>query len=264
MNAPRRSVLARLLSTRRARISLAVLTMLGLLACSAGLFPESSGARALALGAQNLIVIGTSAALLSIVVGTLLGVSSAYVGGLWDGLITRLLEVLTVFPGIMLVALLRALDPHPSTWTWIAALAMVRVAEVARLSRAEVLRLSGEQFMQGARAIGASPPRLLWHHMGPHFASAIAQSAVFSVGSLVVIDAAMTLLGLGVVSPSVSWGGAIANAVAAARPTDAVVPACGLIFTVLALSWLADAVREALDPYRVSSTPLRQRPAGSR
>lgn len=112
--------------------------------------------------------------------------------------------------------------------------------------------------------MGASPVRMLWHHMGPHVAAALAQSAVFTMGALVVIDAAMTLLGLGASPASISWGGAIADAVSSDRPAAAIAPACALIATVLALSWLADALREALDPYRVSPTPLRQRPAGSR
>ncbi|MBI5536795.1 MAG: ABC transporter permease [Deltaproteobacteria bacterium] len=258
------SVIRRLLSTRRAKLSIVALLLIGLMALCAPLLPEPSAARSLALGARGLILIGASAAILSIAVGAAAGASAAYTGGLWDGLVTRLVEVLTVFPGIMLVALLRALDPHPSTWTWIASLAMVRVAEVARLTRAEVLRLSGEEFVQAARAMGASPVRILWHHMGPHLAAALAQSAVFTVGALVVIDAAMSLLGLGASPSAFSWGGSIASAVSASRPGSALVPATALVFTVLALSWLADAVREALDPYRVSSTPLRQRPTGSR
>jgi peptide/nickel transport system permease protein len=264
MIASHRSASVRLVSTRRAKVSIGVLFVLGLLAACAPLLPESSRSQSLALGARGLIVIGASAAMLSLVIGAVLGASAAYVGGLWDGLVTRIVEVLTIFPAVMLVALVRALDPHPSAWTWIASLAMVRVAEVTRLSRAEVLRLSGEEFMQGARALGASPLRVLWRHMGPHIAAALAQSAVFTMGALVVIDAAMTLLGLGMPPASISWGGAIAVAVSSGRPAAAIAPACALIFTVLALSWLADALREALDPYRVPSTPLRQRSAGSR
>jgi ABC-type dipeptide/oligopeptide/nickel transport system permease subunit len=252
------------MSTKRVRVSMAIVAFLVLLGAMANVMPNGSEARALALGARSMLLIGLGAAVLSVAAGAVLGATAAYSGGLWDGLVTRLIEVLTVFPAIALLALLRAMEPRPSVWTWMAALAVIRVPEVARLARAEVLRMNGEEWMQAARAMGASPARVLWHHAGPHVAASLAQSAVFTAGSLVILDAAMTLLGLGVPAPALSWGASIAQAVAASHPTQALAPVCALTATVLALSWLADAVRQALDPYGVVSSPLRQRRSRSR
>ena len=261
---PWRTLAKRMATGPGPRAAIGVLAVVGLLAVLAGALPASSALGSMARGARNVLVIGTGAALVSLLGGVLIGASAAWVGGWWDGLTTRLSEVLMMFPGVMLIALVRAIWPQPSVGLWVVALAMVRVPEVARLTRAEVLRLSCAEFIVAARAMGASPSRLLWRHAGPHLGSALAVSAMFSMVSIVLIDAALSVLGLGQAWGGSSWGALIAQAVDAGYPDGAIAPAAALTVTLLALGVLAEALRKALDPYAYPPTPLRQRPAGSR
>jgi ABC-type dipeptide/oligopeptide/nickel transport system permease subunit len=245
----------------RARVSVVVLAVVATAAAASGWLGPQSAAGALAAGARSMLVHGTAAAVLAVLMGSVLGATAGQVGGVWDGLVTRGIELMAMFPGVVLVALLCAMH-RPSAWLWIAALAVVRVPESARLARAEVIRLAGLQFMQSARAMGASPLRLLFRHAGPHLAASLAQSFVYSLGAVVMIDAALVALGLG---PSErSWGASIASAVLAGRPWAAVPAACALIATMLAPSGLAEMVRERLDPAAGPTTPLRAGPPGSR
>jgi ABC-type dipeptide/oligopeptide/nickel transport system permease subunit len=245
-------------------LALAALLALAAAAVLANAVPTSSALRPLAMGARGVLVVGTGAAVASTAVGVLLGGLAAWFGGWSHSLVTRVLQLLMTFPGVRLVALVRVSWPQTPLWLWVAVLALLRVPEVVRLTRGELVRLSGAQFMLAARAMGASPLRLLLRHAAPHLAPALAVSAVFTVASVVLIDAAVSMLGFGHGWPEASWGSSLVHAVQAGYLDGAVAPAAALLVTLLSLANLAEAVRRRLDPHGLAATPLRQTPAGSR
>ena len=244
------------------RIALLTIALVLLAAALSDLVPAGT-ARALAQGARHAVIVGAGAALLSVTAGALLGSSAALAGGAWDGLVARTIEVLGAFPGIVLVALVRGLAPEAGLVVWIAALAIVRLPESTRIVRAEVIRLQSAEFTHAARALGVPRFRIIGRHFAPHLAPFLAESVVLTLGVMVLIDGAMSLLGLGTGSAAVSWGSMMAHAIASARPQDALMPAAAVLGSVLALARLSEALRESLDPHP-SWPPLRDSARGSR
>jgi len=247
-------------ATRGALVAIALLI---LAAALSDVIPAGS-LRALAQGARHALIVGTGAALLSVATGALIGSSAALSTGAWDGLVARGLEVLGAFPGIVLVALVCALAPDAGLAIWITALALVRLPESTRLVRAEVICLKTAEFTHAARALGVPRSRIVSRHLAPHLAPFVAESLVLTIGVVVLMDGAMSLLGLGTVSAAVSWGSMIAYAIAGARPQDALLPAAAVVGSVLALARLSEALREALDPHAAATPPLRGGKSGSR
>lgn len=188
---------------------------------------------------------------IAVVGGVTIGALAGYFGGVWDEVLSRPIELIQAVPTILVVAVVRAASEDASLWVFAAAVASVKWAEVARLVRAEVVRLAEEEFVVAARALGASDLRLLRRHILPHAVRPALVAVPFGLASVVLLEVAAAFLGLGVPG---SWGSMLAEGLDPAAPP--LVPLAGGV----ALAWMisgsylfAEAMSEAADA-RVATT----------
>jgi peptide/nickel transport system permease protein len=205
-------------------------------------------------GARTALCVATLAVLLSLLVGAMLGAFAGWAGGFWDEALSRPIELCEAFPAVLVVAVARAIDPAGTVASLVLAVVAVRWAEAARLVRAEVVRLGHADFVLAARAIGCGPGRILRRHVLPFAARPLCVSALFGIGSLTMLEAAVSFLGLGAHG---SWGVMLAEGLepgASIRPSLLALAALGAM--VGAAFLVADAAGDALDA-RVSSRSRR-------
>jgi peptide/nickel transport system permease protein len=203
----------------------------------------------LVYGARTALGLSAVAVLIALVLGTLLGGLAGYGSSFWNDRVLRLVETVDTFPTIIVVAIVRAIEDVPSALSLVLAVALVRSAEIARLVRGEVLRASIEGYVLAARALGASPTRVLVRHILPNAAGPAIVSSIFGVASIVLIESALSFLGLGAPRDGASWGETLAEG--AAHPEQLrliLLPSLLLSCTIGGSYLLADALRDALDP----------------
>src|SRR5258706_6271638 len=161
-------------------------------------------ARVLA-GARISLLVGIVVVSISSTVGTLLGSIAGYFGGRVDEAISRIVDILLAFPGLLLaIALVAVLGP--SLTNVVIALSLIGWVGYARLVRGQVLRAREFEFVQAARALGATTPRILAQHIIPTALPAVTVQATLGMGGAILAEAALSFLGLGVQPPTPSWG----------------------------------------------------------
>jgi len=255
-----RGALRRLSSQRRVRVSASLLAVIGLMAALAGpiasLGPRLLGLDGergalfteLVLGSRTALGLGLGVAIASLFAGGIVGALAGLRGGLWDSLIARWVEAVGVFPAVILAALLRAMEPGPSLLSLFAVATLVRSAEMARLVRLLVVEGQTAGWSVAARALGASRARVLWHHILPNGVGTLFVSAFFSIGSVVLLETALSFLGLGVPAETASWGRMLGEIRTGANLPFLVAPVLALVVTLSALASLGDALRDEFDP----------------
>jgi peptide/nickel transport system permease protein len=196
----------------------------------------------------SLLVAGLSIGFAT-VVGTALGLLAGYSGGSTDTLIMRAVDVVLTFP-VILLALIFAVTIGPSVWVVTAILALVLWSRFARLVRGEVLSWKEREFVTYARAIGASPFRIVVVHLLPNITNSIVVLATLQVGFAIVVEASLSFLGAGIPPPAPSWGGMIASGRAYLETAWWLVafPALAVALTVLSFNLFGDWLRDTLDP----------------
>ncbi|GIX46718.1 MAG: ABC transporter permease [Candidatus Tectimicrobiota bacterium] len=202
----------------------------------------------LVYGARTTLVVGTAAALCTVVIGVLLGASAGYYGGWVDALLMRVTEFFQVLPALLLAMVLVALFA-PTLTTIALAIGVVSWPLVARLVRAEFLRLREREFVLAARALGASDRRLIWGVILPNALPPLIVTAALLVGVAILFEAGLSFLGLG--DPNVmSWGLMIgSNRDYIFDAWWAVTfPGLAIFLTVLSLSLVGDGLNDALNP----------------
>ncbi|MEW6430103.1 MAG: ABC transporter permease [Myxococcota bacterium] len=202
-------------------------------------------------GARVSLFIAFFTVLIAVGVGMLLGGLSGYLGGAVDALISRVLEVMTTFPLVFfLIALLSVLRTQ-SLWPLVLALGLTRWTDVARLVRAEVLKLKTLDFVLAARAMGAGTPRIIVRHLLPNALGPVLVTGTFGVAAAVLLETALSFLGLGVAPPTASWGELLTQAhrtlVHPGAWWLAVFPGTCIALTVLSVNALGEAVRRKVD-----------------
>lgn len=200
-------------------------------------------------GARVSLAVGFSVAFLAALVGAALGAWAGYAGGATDALLMRLTDVVMAFPGILLVIALAAVL-GPSVSNTILILTATGWTGFARLMRAEVLRLKEYEFCEAARALGASPARVLFRHVVPNALSPLLVQAAFAVAGAVMAESALSFLGLGVPPPAPSWGEMLSSAreTMALAPHLMVFPTLAVASAVAAFTLLGEGLRRTLDP----------------
>jgi peptide/nickel transport system permease protein len=203
----------------------------------------------LVYGARTALGLSLFAVTIGMILGVALGGLAGLERGFWDDRLVRLVETVDTFPSIIVVALVRAIEREPSALSLVIAVAFVRWAEVARLVRAEVVHAMSEEWVTAARALGASPARLFARHILPNVVGPAVVSSVFGVASVVLLEAAISFLGMGVESRVASWGETLAEGARdPARLRLLVLPGGLLMMTVGGTYLLASALRDATDP----------------
>jgi peptide/nickel transport system permease protein len=195
-------------------------------------------------GGRNSLEIAFAVNLIGLVVGGLLGAFAAFWGSFVDTVTMRVLDVLIAFPSLVL-ALAIAQSLGPSKLHTIYALSFFSVPAFARLSRAATLRLRERPFMLAARLAGTRAPRILLRHVAPNILPQLATFGLLGVGVTIILEGALSFLGLGVPPPEPSWGNMIfeGQAVLSAEPKLVLLPSAFLFVTVLAFNLLGDAMR---------------------
>ncbi|MCL4544136.1 MAG: ABC transporter permease [Chloroflexi bacterium] len=199
-------------------------------------------------GAHISLSIAVLAVTVSVIPGTILGLLAGYYRHL-DGVLMRLIDIMMAFPGILLaIAIVAALGP--SVTNVIIAIAVNEVPGFVRLIRASVLSLREREYVTAARALGATDRRILVHHVLRNALSTIVVYASLRVPVAILVGATLSFLGLGVQPPAPEWGTMLSTArqyVDTAAFTF-LFPTAAILVTVLALNFVGDGLRDALDP----------------
>jgi peptide/nickel transport system permease protein len=200
-------------------------------------------------GARVSLGVALTAVLLSGLLGTLLGTFVGYLGGFWDELAMRLVDVLLAFPGLLLAIFITAVL-GPSVRGLILALCATAWVSYTRLARAQVLALREREFILAARALGASRLRIIVRHLLPNLLGPIIVQATLGLAGTILAEASLSFLGLGVPPGSPSWGALVDQGMSHLidAPHVALVPGAAIAITVLGFNFLGDALQELLDP----------------
>jgi peptide/nickel transport system permease protein len=200
-------------------------------------------------GSRVSLVVGLSAALIGSVVGTLLGLVAGYAGGLLGDLIMLLADAQLALPFLVLAIGLIAVV-GPSLGVLIVLAGVSGWTAYARVTRGLVLGLLEQEFVLAARALGASAPRLLLHHIVPNLISTVAVLATLQLASVILLESTLSFLGLGVQPPEPSWGSMLGAGREYLNTAwwISVFPGLALMATILAVSLGGDWLRDVLDP----------------
>lgn len=185
---------------------------------------------------------------ISLLVGTVVGATSAWVGGVWDHVVVRIIDIFLAFPGILLaIALAGVLGP--GIQNVIIALATVGWVGYARLARAQTLSLKTRDHIQAALALGSSLPRILTRHLVPLLAAPLIVEATFGVAGTVIAEAGLSFLGLGVQPPDASWGTIVRDGTRymLVAPHLVLAPGLTLMLVVMSINLVGDRLRDWLD-----------------
>ncbi|MBL8163315.1 MAG: ABC transporter permease [Anaerolineae bacterium] len=206
--------------------------------------------------------IAFTAALLSLVIGITLGVVTGYYGGIVDDIVNWVITTLTSIPSLFLLLIVSAVilqnpDLNRSflggPFALIMILGLLGWTGTTRLVRGETLSLREREYVVSARAIGASPLRIMFVHIIPNLFSVVIITLALDIGGLILVESALSFLGLGVKAPLASWGNMLTNAQTFFTKGVHLVFAPGIliVITVLCLYVIGDGIRDAFDPYSV-------------
>ncbi|MDZ4767682.1 MAG: ABC transporter permease [Chloroflexota bacterium] len=203
----------------------------------------------LLFGARVSLVVGFASVIFSIVIGSLLGMVSGFVGGWLDTLIMRLMDVLLAFPSLLL-AIVIVTVLGPGLQNALLAISIVTIPVYARLSRAQVLSVKEYEYVTANRALGATPLRTLFVHIFPNSLTPLIVQGTLGIGTAVLDAAALSFIGLGAQPPQAEWGAmlSVARSYVFTAPHMVFFPGLAIMITVLGFNLLGDGLRDALDP----------------
>jgi peptide/nickel transport system permease protein len=200
-------------------------------------------------GARTSLTVGLISVVAFLGIGAFLGALAGFYGGFVDVVVARLVETLTAFPTLVLVLVVQGLVAHPTLSTMLLAIGLTRWTEVARIVRAEVLLVTSQEYVLAARALGARPWRVLSRHVLPNAMAPLLVAATFGVASVVLIEASLAFLRVGVPPSTPSWGEMLSEARDHVSAWWLLLPPGLAVFTtVAALNLVGEAFRDALDP----------------
>jgi peptide/nickel transport system permease protein len=203
----------------------------------------------LMFGSRASMTVGLVAVLISVTVGSLIGATAGYLGGIADTVLMRLTDGMLSIPYFFLVLIVVTVF-GASFRNLILVIGLSSWMVVARIVRSEVLRYKRFDFVLAAQSIGASSPRVLVRHILPHTVPVLIVAASLGVAGAILLESALSFLGLGIRPPQASWGNMLSNSQAYLwqNPVLPLYPGVLIFCTVLAYNFLGDALRDALDP----------------
>jgi len=200
-------------------------------------------------GARSYFVFAVGAVLASLLFGGVLGALAGLFGGPTDALVGRAIETVSAFPPLVLVIGIQAAVPQPTLATLFLAIALTRWPEVARLVRAEVLQVSTLDYVLAARALGASPLRILRKHVGPNVLGQLVVLGAVGVPAVILIEASLDFLRIGIPGGAASWGETMSEFRDVPHAWWLLFfPGLLLFATVVAMNLVGEARRDAMDP----------------
>jgi len=219
-------------------------------------------------GGRVSLIVGFSAAFISTLLGTLIGAVAGYWGGALDSLVSRLIEIMLSIPQLPLLLILVGLLANPevrfgviltdllgdskSVVMIIVVIILLSWMSTARLVRGQIIALKQRDFVEAARALGASRVRIVLRHLLPNVASVIIVQATLMTGEAILIESGLSFLGLGIQPPAVSWGNMLSRAQGFLYYPNGVYiaffPGLFILLTVLCANFVGDGLRDAMDP----------------
>lgn len=201
-------------------------------------------------GGRISLAVALLAVALSITLGATVGVLSGYWGGVIDAALMRLVDGALAIPRLFLLLLVLAV------WERVPVLALILLIgatgwfATSRLVRGEVLRIREEAYVRAAEALGARRRRIIFRHLLPNALGPLLVAATLGIGDVILLEAGLSFLGLGIQPPTPSWGGMILDSreVMVSAPWAGIFPGLAIIITVLSANLFGDALRDAVDP----------------
>jgi peptide/nickel transport system permease protein len=210
----------------------------------------------LLFGARISLTVAVSAVLMEVIIGTILGAIAGYYGGWVDYVIMRVTDVFLSIPLLPLLLVLTAIVAASSSkaslnfGVIVVLIGLLSWPSVARLVRASFLSLREREFAEAARALGNNDGRIIFRHLLPNAVAPIIVQATLDVAGVILTESVLSFLGFGIQPPTASWGNMLANAQSNLQTAwwAAVFPGICILITVLAINYMGDGLRDALDP----------------
>lgn len=221
-------------------------------------------------GARISLTVGACGALISFFIGTSYGLVAGYFGGKLDAAMMRFVEILYSIPRLILIIIASSVfDPYLKVWLQglgltglvgyskiiilILALGLIEWLTMARIVRGQVLSLKSQQFVVAARALGQSHAKIITHHLLPNLVGIVVIYLTLTIPAVILDESFLSFLGLGIQAPQASWGTLLSEGALVINPVKSywwllLFPALVMSITLLALNFLGDALRDALDP----------------
>ena len=201
-------------------------------------------------GARVSLSVALLAVALSMTLGAAVGLVAGYLGGVVDAALMRLVDGALAIPRLFMLLLVLAV------WERVPVLALILLIgatgwfATSRIVRAEVLRLREEAYVRAAEALGARRRRIIFRHLLPNVVGPLLVTATLAVGDVILLEAGLSFLGLGIQPPMPSWGGMILDSkeVLVSAPWAGIFPGLAIVITVLSANLFGDALRDAVDP----------------
>jgi ABC-type dipeptide/oligopeptide/nickel transport system permease subunit len=200
-------------------------------------------------GTRVALIVGLISSAISVIIGVAVGAIAGYFSGRVDTILSRLVDTLMAFPILALLIVLAAVL-GPSLLTTVVVIGVTVWARYARVVRADVLSLKQQDFILAARSSGVKHSRIIWRHLIPNVLGPIIVLASLGIGGIIILESALSFLGLGIQPPTPSWGSILADGRAhiTRYPHISVAPGVMIVLTVLAFNFVGDGLRDALDP----------------
>lgn len=223
-------------------------------------------------GGQISLMVGIISTIVSLIVGVSYGAIAGYMGGKIDNIMMRIVDIIYAIPYILIVIVLLSVFGGPNTPGWINwlsetfggrgnqglsqifllffALGLVSWLTMARVVRGQILSLKNQEFVMAARATGVSTPAIIFRHLVPNALGPVIVYATLTVPSVMLTEAFLSFLGIGVQAPYASWGSLAADGIKniAIYPWQLIFPGVTMALTLFSLNFLGDGLRDALDP----------------
>jgi oligopeptide transport system permease protein len=206
------------------------------------------------LGGRISLMVGIISTFVSLLIGIAYGATAGYLGGRVDELMMRIVDMLYAIPYMMIVIVLLALfggqSPLGQLFLLFVALGAVSWLTMARIVRGQVISLKNQEFVTAARATGVSGPKIIFRHLVPNTIGPVIVYATLTVPSVMLLEAFLSFLGLGVQAPLASWGSLAADGLLniAIFPWQLIFPGLTMAITLFSLNFVGDGLRDALDP----------------
>lgn len=203
-------------------------------------------------GSRVSLIVGFSAMLFTLVIGLVTGAVAGYYGGVVDNIIMRLTDLVLALPFLVLALTIIALMERITIGIFVTIIAITSWPTLTRIVRGTFLSLREQEFVLGARAIGASDTRIIFRHFIPNAIGPIIVNATLMMASMIIIESALSFIGFGIPQPTPTWGNMISEAqsirVLRYHPEAWIPPGLGILVTVLAINFIGDGLRDAFDP----------------
>ncbi|HWO76775.1 MAG TPA: oligopeptide ABC transporter permease [Bacillus sp. (in: firmicutes)] len=216
---------------------------------------DSSGRDNLArllYGGRISLIVGFTAMIFTLVIGVTLGSIAGYYGGKIDSIIMRAADLMLMLPFLVLLLTIVALLEKVTIGIFVAIIALTSWPNLTRIIRGTYLALREQEFVLGARAIGASDFRIIFKHFIPNAIGPIVVNATLMMATYIIIESALSFIGFGIPQPTPTWGNMISEAqslrILRNSPEAWVPPGLAIFLTVLCINFIGDGLRDAFDP----------------